>query len=70
MTDRPQHAIRSDDRFLTIAEYCERFRRSRASFYRDRAAGLVHVVMLGRSPRIVERLTLERLIRVDDSEAA
>ena len=55
--------LRSDDRFLTIAEYCERFKRSRASFYRDKEAGRIRVVKLGGSPRIVEREVLELLAR-------
>lgn len=59
--------LHPDDRLLTIAEYCERFKRSRATYYRDKAAGRVRVVRLGGSPRIVERELLERLAReVDD----
>lgn len=53
--------VRPEDRLLTIREYCERFKRSRASFYRDKAAGIVQVVMLGGSPRIVERQVIESL---------
>lgn len=63
-------AIHPDDRLFTINEYCARFKRSRASYYRDVAAGRVCVIMIGRSPRIVERLTLERLANLGAGEAA
>ena len=70
MANQPQLSIRPDDRLLTVKEYCERFKRSRASYYRDRAAGRVCVIMTGGSPRIVERTTLERLAGAADDEAA
>jgi hypothetical protein len=61
-------AIHPDDRLLTVNEYCARFKRSRASYYRDLAADRVYVIMIGRSPRIVERLTLERLASLGTGE--
>jgi len=63
-------SIHPDDRLLTINEYCTKFKRSRASFYRDQAADRICVIMIGRSPRIVERLTLERLASVGTTDAA
>ena len=51
--------IRDDDVFLTIDAYCEKYDRSRPSYYRDKEAGRIHVVMLGGSPRIVDRSVRE-----------
>ena len=53
--------IRPDDELLPIDVYCEKYDRSRASYYRDKAAGRFHVVMIGGSPRIVDRSVRERL---------
>lgn len=54
--------IRDDDVFLTIGAYCEKYDRSRPSYYRDKQAGRIHVVMLGGSPRIVDRSVRERAV--------
>ncbi len=51
--------IRPDDELLTIDAYCEKYDRSRPSYYRDKEAGRIHVVMLGGSPRIVDRSVRE-----------
>ena len=63
-------SIHPDDRLLTISEYCSKFKRSRASFYRDLAADRICVIVIGRSPRIIERLTLERLASIGTTDAA
>lgn len=54
--------IREDDVFLTIDGYCEKYDRSRASYYRDKQAGLIHVVRIGGSPRILDRSVRERAV--------
>ncbi len=61
MVDMADFEVRTDDELLTIYEYCAKYRRSRPSYYRDRAAGRIHVVMIGSSPRIVDRSVRERL---------
>ncbi len=59
MTDMTCFEILPDDEFLTIDEYCDKYHRSRPTYYRDKAAGRIHVVMLGNSPRIVDRSVRE-----------
>ena len=54
--------IRDDDVFLTIGAYCKKYDRSRPSYYRDKQAGRIHVVMIGGSPRIVDRSVRERAV--------
>ena len=61
MVGMARFEIRDDDELLPIDEYCDKYRRSRASYYRDKAAGRIHVVMIGSSPRIVDRSVRERL---------
>jgi len=61
MTDMISFEILPDDKLLTIDEYCGKYRRSRPSYYRDKAAGRFHVVMIGDSPRIVDRSVRERM---------
>ena len=61
MGDMARFEIRDDDELLTINEYCAKYRRSRPTYYRDRAAGRIHVVKIGESPRIVDRSVRERL---------
>lgn len=53
--------IRADDVLLTIEEYCDKYHRSRPTYYRDKAAGRIHVVKIGESPRIVDRSVRERV---------
>jgi len=62
MTDVASFEIRPDDELLSIGGYCKKYDRSRPSYYRDRDAGLFHVVMLGGSPRIVDRSVRERMV--------
>ncbi len=61
MVDMARFEVRADDELLTIDEYCDKYRRSRPTYYRDKAAGRIHVVMIGSSPRIVDRSVRERL---------
>ncbi len=61
MTDMTIFEILPDDEFLTIDEYCDKYHRSRPTYYRDKAAGRIHVVMIGSSPLIVDRSVRERL---------
>ena len=60
MTDMTSFEILPDDKLLSINAYCEKYHRSRPSYYRDKAAGRFHVVMIGSSPRIVDRSVRER----------
>ena len=55
--------IRPDDELLTIDEYCDKYHRSRPTYYRDKTAGRIHVVKIGESPRIVDRSVRERLVK-------
>ena len=62
MTDVASFEIRPDDVLLTINHYCEKYNRSRPSYYRDKAAGRFHVVKIGNSDRIVDRSVRERAV--------
>ncbi len=61
MVDMARFEVRADDELLTIDEYCDKYHRSRPTYYRDKAAGRIHVVIIGSSPRIVDRSVRERL---------
>lgn len=44
--------------FLTVNEFCERYRTSRTTFYKERAAGRLRTVKIGR----------RTFVRISDAE--